>query len=109
MQRWKLVVLVMALIGCVLYTAYLEDPADYEAPSTAAYFTGVVKFKSSIPNVWTVMDVSCERMDTPCRMFSVEDSGLFLGQTVTLAIGAEPRWRKEPNGYVPEHITVVRR
>jgi len=108
MTKWKVVLLSMAIVVVYAVVAWVDDPADYEAPSTATYFTGVVSMRSIIPNVWSVTSIGCDDTQWPsCIEFLVEDSRLDFNQVVTIAIGAKPQYRKVPNGYVPEHIQVV--
>lgn len=109
MKRWQAILVGMAIVGLVLVVAWVDDPEDYAAPTTAAYFTGIVYARSAdAPNVWHIMDLGCNSDSFGCKSFPVEDAHLTYNQVVTLAIGSEPHYHKvEGGGYAPDHITVV--
>jgi len=108
MKRWQAILLSMSILGLIIAVAWVDDPEDYVAPSTATYFTGVVTMRSMMPNVWAVTNPECgDAVRRPCISFLVEDDRLDFNMVVTLAIGAKEHYRKTANGYVPEHIQVI--
>lgn len=108
MKLWQAILIGVTLVGLTMAVAWVDDPADYEAPTTASYFTGVVSMRSMMPNVWAVTNPECgDGGHRPCATFLVEDARLDFDMVVTLAIGAKAQYRRTANGYVPEHITVV--
>lgn len=115
-KEWKkdpgvLTAIVAMIIVIFVAVAWNEDPADYVAPTTAKYVTGIVEgLSDEVPGLWYVTDYHCYMEDstTPfCGGYMVHDYSLDFGQVVTLAIAAQPMYKQVVGRPVPVHIQVV--